>query len=80
MTKKNNWGGYREECKKIKKFHDQWCNDNGYSIKQRKRVKKTQIKSNFITFNVSYTYLKPITEQIKNISTLTRGKSYEKIS
>jgi hypothetical protein len=30
-----NWGGAREESQLIKKYHDQWCRDNGYRIREK---------------------------------------------
>tara|TARA_R110002020_G_scaffold72455_3_gene186470 strand:+ start:838 stop:1032 length:195 start_codon:yes stop_codon:yes gene_type:complete len=30
-----NWGGVREESKKIEEIHDQWCRDHGYRITAR---------------------------------------------
>ena len=45
MAKKFKWGGLRLESKLIKKFHDKWCEDNGYPIKKRviQNGKKTKI-------------------------------------
>ena len=31
-------GGAQEESKLIKKYADQWCRDNGYPIKKRRRT------------------------------------------
>ena len=30
-----NWGGMREESKRIEEIHDQWCTDHGYRIRDR---------------------------------------------
>ena len=30
-----NWGGVREESKRIEEIHDQWCTDHGYRITKR---------------------------------------------
>ena len=48
-------GGAQKESKLIQKHADQWCRDNGYPIRKRKRTKYTQkskannhFRSNFI--------------------------------
>jgi len=49
------WGGAQEESRLIKKYADQWCRDNGYPIRKRKRTRYAQrsgtnnhFRSNFI--------------------------------
>ena len=37
--KNKNWGGAREECLVIKKHADEWCKDNGYPVRKRKRTR-----------------------------------------
>tara|TARA_R110000824_G_scaffold389993_1_gene586271 strand:- start:83 stop:262 length:180 start_codon:yes stop_codon:yes gene_type:complete len=41
-----NWKRDKKEVKIINKLHDQWCEDNGYSI--RKQKSNDYLKFNFI--------------------------------
>ena len=53
-NEKNNWGGKRQDCPVIETRADQWCKDNGYPIRKRKRTKhslkntESYIRHNFI--------------------------------
>ena len=38
-------GGAQEESKLIKKYADQWCRDNGYPIKKRRRTRYAKTQS-----------------------------------
>ena len=38
-------GGAQEESRRIKKYADQWCRDNGYPITKRRRTRHAKTKS-----------------------------------
>ena len=42
-------GGAQEESKLIKKYADQWCRDNGYPIKKRRRTRYS--RKSYFAFN-----------------------------
>ena len=46
---KNNWGGAREDSKLIKIYADEWCKDNGYPVRERRKTKSSQ--KAYLAFN-----------------------------
>ena len=50
MKGKNKRGGAQQESRLIKKYADQWCKDNGYPVRERRKTKSSQ--KAYLAFNI----------------------------